>query len=108
MLFQISESIGLTVIEFPGGGNRPPPEPPETRLGDVIETAVEVHDLIIEGFRCHCFSDNPEGLKTILPAALGDLFGPEYVRWAETQFELIYAVDPYTFIDHLISYKKHR
>ena len=106
MIFQISESIDLTVIKFPGGGLPPPPEPPEARLGDVIETAVEVHDLIIEGFRCHCFLENPDGLKTILPAALGDLFGPEYVQWAETQFELIYAVDPYTFIDHLISYKE--
>jgi hypothetical protein len=100
-----SENVGVTVIKFPGGGRQPPPEPPEVHLGEAIETAVEVHDLIVEGLRCHSFVDSPEGLKTILPAALSDLFGPEYVRWAETQFELIYTVDPYTFIDHLISYK---
>jgi len=98
--------MGVTVIKFPGGGRRPPPEPPEVRLGYAIDTAVEVHDLIIEGLRCHSFFENPDGLKAILPAALSDLFGPEYVAWAETQFEVIYTVDPYTFIDHLIAYKK--
>lgn len=102
-----NESIGVTVIEFPGGGRRPPPEPPEERLGEALETAVEVHDLIIEGLRCHTFSENPGGLKAILPAALSDLFGPEYVQWAETQFEMIYAVDPYTFIDHVTAYKEN-
>jgi len=105
---QSSESVGVTIIQFPSGGRRPPPEPPEQRLGDTIDTAVEVHDLIIEGLRCHCFQANPEALKTILPAALSDLLGPEYVQWAETQFELIYAVNPYTFIDHLIAYKEDR
>lgn len=110
MLLNGSEKAGVTVIKFPGGGGRPPPEPPDQatdeRLGDAIETAVEVHDLIIEGLRCHSFSDNPGGLKAILPAALGDLFGPEYVEWAETRFEMIYGVDPYAFIDHVMSYKE--
>ncbi len=100
--------MGVTVIKFPGGGHPSPPEPPEERLGDTIDTALEVHDLILEGLRCHCFSENPGGLKAILPAALSDLFGPEYIQWAETQFELIYGVDPYTFIDHLIAYKEDR
>lgn len=94
----------MTVIKFPGGGRPPPPGPPGARLGDAIETAVEVHDVIVEGLRCPNFSDNVEGLKMILPAALSDLFGPDYVRWAETQFELVYAVDPYAFIDHMSSY----
>ncbi len=98
--------MSVTVIKFPGGGDRPPPEPPDARLGDAVDTAVEVHDLIIEGLRCHSFADNPGGLKAILPAALSDLFGPQYLEWAETQFETIYAVDPYTFIDHLIAYKE--
>lgn len=108
MLLQSSESVGVTVIQFPSGGHRPPPEPPEQRLGDAIDTALEVHDLIVEGLRCHCFKKNPEGLKAILPAALSDLFGPEYIQWAETRFELIYAVDPYTFVDHLIAYTDDR
>lgn len=97
----------MTVIKFPGGGREPPPDSSEARLGNAIETAVEVHDLIIEGFRCPCFAENCEGLKAVLPAALSDLFGPEYVAWAECQFELIYGVDPYAFIDHLASYREN-
>jgi len=97
----------VTVIKFPGGGRPPPPEMKEIHLGEAIETAAEIHDLIIEGLRCPCFAENSAGLKAVMPAALSDLFGPEYVDWAETQFDLIYGVDPYTFIDHLAAYREN-
>jgi len=97
----------VTVIKFPGGGRPPSPEATEVRLGEAIETAAEVHDLIMEGLRCPCFAENAAGLKAVLPAALSDLFGPEYVDWAEAQFELIYGVDPYAFIDHLVAYREN-
>ena len=59
MRYHGSENVGVTVIKFPGGGRQPPPEPPEVQLGEAIETAVEVHDLIVEGLRCQSFVDSP-------------------------------------------------
>jgi hypothetical protein len=95
----------MNVIKFPGRSGEPPKSVDPGPLSETIEAAAEVHGLILEALRCAAFRDRPEALKAVLPGALGDLFGPDFIEWAQMQFEMIYGVDPSTFIDHLSSYQ---
>ncbi len=100
----------MTVIDFPSGRSRaaaargaehdPAPELPD----DVFEVAVAVHQLIVQALRCEHFASNPEYLKGALEGAIGDLFGRGRERLAEAKFELVYGIDPYTFVDHAAAY----
>ncbi len=70
-----------------------------------MDTAFEVHRMIYNGLQMEPFREHPGALGSVLTVALTKEFGPDLVHWAEQQFELVYGTDPYTFIDHVTSYR---
>jgi hypothetical protein len=96
----------MVVIRFPRSRRRPlRPPPPGNPLGVTVEAALKVHSAIVNGLRLGDFDDHPSGPQLALSEALADLFGPGGVAWAEVQFEILYGVDPYTFSDHIATYR---
>jgi len=101
----------MTVIDFPRRNKpapintEPTPKPPEgPDLGDTLETAIEVHQMIMNCFNMDGLRENPDAIGSVLTFAMSHHFGPDLVLWAEQQFEAVYGVHPFTFIDHVASY----
>ena len=93
----------MNVIEFPQRGKTPARDLP---LNDTIEAAVQVHDLILAGLRSDILREHPDTLATLLPVAFAKRFGPDGADLAELQFQRVYRVDPYTFIDRAMEHCK--
>jgi hypothetical protein len=49
--------------------------------------------------------DHPDVLGPLVAASLAREGGPNWSCWAMQQFENVYGVDPYTFIEHVTSYR---
>jgi hypothetical protein len=92
----------MNVIEFPEPKQPAPAE--MNRLGDGLETAFEIHRMIFNAMGIEGLRENPGALGSVLLFAMSQYFGPDLVRWAEMQFENVYGIDPYTFINHVSAY----
>ncbi len=61
--------------------------------------------MIINCMRMEELRDSPGAIGPVLTFALVHNFGLELVEWAELQFQEVYGVHPFTFIDHVASYR---
>lgn len=95
----------MTVIQFPNQAEPLPEEAFEPDPHSIIDVAFEIHSMIFNGLQMEELRDHPDILSTLLAASLTKRFGPDWSQWAELQFEHVYGVDPYTFIDHISAYR---
>ena len=95
----------MNVIQFP---NQPEPAPEQVFEPDphnTLDAAFEVHRMIYNGLKMEELRDHPDILSTLLSVSIAKHYGHEWCQWAELQFEHVYGADPYSFIEHVSSYR---
>lgn len=89
----------MTVIDFPRHSEHLTTEEPQSRLGDGLETAFEVHRMIFNVMNMEELRDSPGAIGPVLLFAMSHHFGPDLVHSAEMQFEAVY---PPTSAEHTL------
>ena len=95
----------MTVIQFPNQAKPTPEEVFEPDPLSTIDVAFEVHRMIFNGLRMESLRDHLDIFNTLLAVSIAKHFGPDWSHWVELQFEHVYGMDPYTFIEHVSSYR---
>ena len=95
----------MNVIEFPNQTKQTSNEASEPTPHDTLRVAFEIHEMIVRGVSSEEAREHPGVMVNLLQVMLARTYGADAVHWAETQFELVYAVSPYTFLDHALSFR---
>jgi hypothetical protein len=95
----------VTVIEFPKQTQPSSEQTAKPEPQDALRVAFEIHDMIVNGVCSEAAREHPDAMVNLLQVMLARTYGADAVQWAEVQFELVYAVNPYTFLDHVLSFR---
>lgn len=95
----------MEVIQFPNQAEPVPEDTFEPHPNSTLEIAFQVHDMIFRGLSMEELRDHPDVLGPLVAASLARECGPNWSCWAMQQFEHVYGVDPYTFIERVTSYR---
>ena len=86
---------------------RPPAEGEESPLSPVpgvLETALDMHGLIVKGLYDGVFGGGRVVRFKALQGLIENAYGPHLSAVAEGHFELVFGCDPLTFLEHALSY----
>jgi hypothetical protein len=95
----------MTVIKFPDRSEREYGEAARSAPSNTLVVALDIHEMIVNGVASEVASEHPDAMVNLLQVMLARTYGADAVQWAEVQFELVYAVNPYTFLDHVLSFR---
>lgn len=94
----------MSVIQFPEA-KRPRRPLHKSATGDTLGTALEVHQMLLNCLHMEPLRDHPGGEGSVLAFAPTQQFGPDTAYWAELQFEAVYGVDPFAFVNRVTAYQ---
>ncbi|MCU0838301.1 MAG: hypothetical protein MUE49_06205 [Rhodospirillales bacterium] len=95
--------MAAEILRFPNGraGNGRRRVARGHDLGPTLETALRVHNLIVQGLRLRRFVRNRQGLAAALLRELNELYGEDAMPLAVDDFSIVYGCDPFAFLEHL-------
>lgn len=95
----------MTAIHSPNSTDPVAEKAFEQDPNTTLDVAFNIHEMIFRGLSMEELRDHPDVLGPLVVASLAREYGPDWSSWAMQQFEHVYGVDPYTFIEHVSSYR---
>lgn len=92
------------IFKFPGKPKEVELLPAEIALA-ALKTAFEIHKMIVDRIVAGDFDGDLADRANALCKMLSARYGGELAGMAQAAFEAIYGCDPYTFLDHVTSYR---
>ncbi|MCP5364932.1 MAG: hypothetical protein H6905_06875 [Hyphomicrobiales bacterium] len=94
------------IVKFPGKPPRDVESPVPHDGPAALRFAFEIHEIIVLGIAAGDFDGDKSAARVgVLCDKLHCRYGPECSAVAEGFFEYIYGCDPYTFLEHVTSYR---
>lgn len=90
----------IPFVKPPAGGEACP----SSAVPGILDTALDVHGLIVKGLYDGIFTGGRRERCKALESLIDSTYGPHLSALAEGHFELVYGCDPFTFVEHALSY----